>query len=160
MFNFLNAGANFKVVRILPLDHNEGKSYPLMNKHGKCLAVETTGNINPSENGATIVQSTCNPTEKGQLWKYDQRKFTICNDWNKCLSIPLSNEGWKTVDVFQWDRHAGRTQLWIAIYGNQFSMAGFCLTSEGNSDAAERVRAVTNSCDAKEKGQIWSFVQY
>ena len=132
-----------------------------MNGHGKCLAVETTGKIKPSENGAKIVQSTCNPTEKGQLWKYDKRKGLLCNDWNKCLSIPFSHDSRKTTDiVFQWDVMAEEEhQIWRAINTNQFVNLGFCLAFEGNSDG-NGPRAVTNYCNENEKEQTWSFIQY
>jgi len=126
-----------------------------MNKHGKCLAVETVGKSNPSENGAKIVQSTSNPTEKGQLWKYDQRKFTICNDWNKCLSLPFIYKNGKTSDLIADEQD----HIWMASNTNQFIILGFCLAFEGNSDG-NGVTAITNYCNESEKGQIGSFVQY
>jgi len=161
VLKFSGVGADFKVVRTVSLRHSEGKSYPLMNGHGKCLAVETTGKIKPFENGAKIVQSTCNPTEKGQLWKYDEQKRLLCNDWNKCLSIPFNHSFGKTSDFFQWDLIAGeKRQNWRPSNNNQLkAFVGFSLAIEGNSDG-NGIRAFTNNCNANEKGQIWSFVQY
>jgi len=154
------AGPDFKVVRTLPLDHAEGTSYPLMNKHGKCLAVETTGKVRPYENGAKIVQSTCNPTERGQLWKYDTEKLLLCNDWKKCLTFPFNLEWGPTSDVFQWDRISReKHQQWDGRFGaHRFLIFGYCLEIEGNSDGNGQ-RAITRMCGYGEKGQTWSFVQ-
>ncbi len=49
----------------MPLSYLDEKSHPLMNKHGKCLAVKTTGIKSPAENGVKIFQADCNPSEKG-----------------------------------------------------------------------------------------------
>ncbi len=88
----------------MPLGHLDGKSYLLMNKHGKCLAVETTGIKNPAENGAKLIQANCNPLEKGQLWKWNRKLELLCNEWNKCLSVPFNlNFGSRASFVFHWD---------------------------------------------------------
>ncbi len=57
VFNVSCAGADFKVVRTLSLDHYEGKSYPLMNKHGMCLAVETVGKLLSLSNGTLLLEN-------------------------------------------------------------------------------------------------------
>ena len=131
-----------------------------MNNHGKCLAVETTGTIKPSENGAKIIQADCDPSEKGQLWTWDRMKKLLCNDWNKCLSVPFNLGGGLTKDVFHWDLIKDeRRQQWAALSTHQFVNVGSCLAFEGNSDA-HGVRAITNYCKDSDKGQIWTFAWY
>jgi len=134
-----------------------------MNGHGKCLAVETTGKIHPSENGAKIVQSTCNPYEKGQLWKYEKNSRSLCNDWNKCLSTPF-NLGAGDIDenVFHSTFIPGeKHQKWYPSgdYKGRLAHLGYCLAIQEDSDANE-TRAITNLCRPDEKGLFWSFVQY
>lgn len=134
-----------------------------MNDHGKCLAVETTGKIHPSGNGAKIVQSTCNPYEKGQLWKYDEKSNSLCNDWNKCISTPLHLKGGKADKVFHstfvdWETHQKWT-LGSTKYKGMFINLGWCLAIEKNSDASD-TRAITKTCKPGEKGITWSFAQY
>ena len=141
----------------MPLNHRDGRSYLLINKHGKCLAVETTGIVSPADNGAKIIQADCNPSEKGQLWKYDQEKDSLCNDWRKCLSLPFELSGDGTSDVFQWDLIEGKqSQQWAALNTGQFLNGGWCLAFEGNSNA-HGVRAKTEYCNDNENGQMWSF---
>jgi len=133
-----------------------------MNGNGQCLAVETTGKIHPSENGANIVQSTCNPYEKGQLWKYEEKSKSLCNDWNKCLSTPFDLKRGKAENIFhstfipdeahqKWSSGSGK-------YKGIFFHLGWCLAIQQNSNASE-IRAITNNCKHDEKGQIWYFVQ-
>jgi len=131
-----------------------------MNKHGKCLAVETTARIKPSENGAKIVQSTCNPTEKGQLWKYDKHISAVCNDWNKCLAIPIGRKYERASAIFQWDLFSGeKHQIWALHNINHFANLGNCLSIDGTSDH-NGLNAITYYChDVNDKGQFWSFVQ-
>ena len=133
-----------------------------MNGHGQCLAVETTGKIHPSENGAKLVQSTCNPYEKGQLWKYEEKSKSLCNDWNKCLSTPFDLNGGRTENIFHSTFIPGETrQEWWSGSGNNggiFIQLGWCLAIQQNSDA-NKARSITNYCKPDEKGQNWSFVK-
>ncbi len=128
-----------------------------MSKHGKCLAVETTSAIKPSENGAKIIQADCDPSEKGQLWKWDRMKSLLCNDWSKCISLPFNLSQGRTSNVFQWEIIDGeKHQKWVAINTGQFLNFGWCLAFEGNSND-HGVRAKTEYCNDNENGQIWSF---
>ena len=134
-----------------------------MNKYGKCLAVETTGNFHSSENGATIIQSTCNPTEKEQVLKNDKQKYILCNHWNKCLSTPFTiifPKIEKTFDVFHCDLNDIKNVrgLWTFHFGEITNIhLSTCLAFEENS-GNHGERAIMNYCQITEKRQMWSFV--
>ena len=134
-----------------------------MNKHGKCLAVETTGIKNPAENGAKLIQANCNPLEKGQLWKWNRKLELLCNEWNKCLSVPFNlNFGNRASFVFHWDLNQSNEvplKKWVLKDTAQFLHMGYCLSVEGNS-GAHGALAMTELCDTEIKGQIWSFAWY
>ena len=119
----------------------------LKNGHGKCLAVDTT-NFDSSENGALIIQSNCNPTEKGQLWKLVQNKYqNLCNAWNKCLSPPLNYaHGDITSSLIQDEKKDSPNQHWIFINGNKVYNNGRCLSSKKNS-GNERAALISDSCE-------------
>ena len=147
----------------MPLSYFDGKSHPLMNKHGKCLAVETTGVKSPVENGAKLIQANCNPIEKGQFWKWDRKLELLCNEWNKCLSVPFKlNFGSRASFVFHWDFYQSNgvaLKKWLVKDTAQFIHMGFCLAIEGNSDS-HGVGAITEICNSESKSQIWSFALY
>ena len=134
-----------------------------MNKHGKCLAVETTGIKHPAENGAKLIQANCNPLEKGQLWKWNRKLELLCNEWNKCLSVPFKlNFGSRASFVFHWDLNQSDEvplKKWVLKDNAQFLHMGYCLSVEGNS-GAHGVLAMTELCNTDNKGQIWSFAWY
>lgn len=161
-FLFYFTDTSWKLRKKLYLNHRDGKSYPLINLHGKCLAVETAGTKSPADNGAKIIQAECNPSEEGQLWKYDQEKQILCNNWSKCLSLPLDNNQQRSnSDVFHWDLIEGENrQKWTAWNTGQFNNNGsWCLAFEGNSNS-HGVRAKTGNCNDLEDGQLWSFARY
>lgn len=112
----------------------------LKNGNGKCLAVETTGTINPNENGAKIIQANCDPSENGQRWEYDQGKELLCNAWKKCVSIPFDRRTdlVSTTNPFvlvQWDPVDGeKRQKWY-WRNNQFLSIGMCLTFQGDTNS-------------------------
>jgi len=138
------------------LDHPDGRSYPLKNKNGKCLAVSTAGDKKASENGAKIIQSNCNPLEKGQMWKWEGKH--LCNDWGKCLSVAKKTPGGKSY-VFQRDFNGSeKHQKWTGLkkMGLLINMDS-CLSIVGNSDVNGE-EAITEACNEKENGQVWSFV--
>ena len=141
------------------MDHAFEVSLLLQNKHGKCLGIETKGKRNPSENGAKVVQANCNPSEKGQLWKWDTNTNFLCNDWLKCISVSFNQGGYRAYDLFHWDTIIGVTkyQKWNVVNSVQFQNGGWCLASENNSDDPG-VPAITAKCNDEEEGQMWSFV--
>lgn len=140
------------------LQHPLNEYFPLMNTNSKCLAVETTGHIKPSENGAKIIQADCNPSEKGQRWKRDRENQAICNDWNKCISSAFNQSWGPTFDVFHWDRidPKNSSQLWLLSNTGEIIHYGFCLTFKENSDI-HGAKAFTDFCNI---GKIWSFYRY
>jgi len=91
----------------------------LKNGHGKCLAVDTKNVTDPSKNGAIIIQSDCNPTEKGQRWKRVKNKYwNLCNAWNKCLSSPLNYvPGDITSSLIQDENKDSMNQQWNFLSG-------------------------------------------
>lgn len=136
--------------RKISLDHTDGRSYPLKNNHGKCLAVSTTGPKKTSENGAKIIQADCNPLEKGQLWKIDNNK--ICNDWNKCVTVPIEWENNMNYEIFQWEYIDGdHRQEWMPNPKRQvFFHLGLCLSVNVKSNEAKM--------DQLKGSVIWYFV--
>lgn len=142
----------------LPLPHPFDTYFPLMNTNGKCLAVETTGTIKPSENGAKIIQADCNPSEKGQRWKWDRKNETLCNEWNKCISSPFNQKWGQTFDVFHWDLADPKncSQIWLLSNVGKIVHSRLCLTFKGNSDA-HGAKAFTDFCNI---AKIWSFYRY
>ena len=138
------------------LDHTDGRSYPLKNKNGKCLAVSTAGDKKASENGAKIIQSDCNPFDKGKMWKWEGKH--LCNDWGKCLSVPNKTHGGK-YNVFQWEYHGSdKHQKWAVLkkMGLLINMDS-CLSIVENSYVSG-AEAIIEACNEKENGQVWSFV--
>ncbi len=132
-----------------------------MNENGKCLAVETTGTINPAENGAKIIQATCDPSENGQLWKHDQRTQRLCNEWKKCLSIPFNVRLDVVIpfDLVQWEPVDGQTRQKWPQFDNQFLSGGMCLAFQGDvNSAGAKLGYCYNRKGSKEKGTTWKFV--
>lgn len=123
--------------RNIPLDHTDGRSYPLKNSLGKCLAVSTTGSQKPSENGAKLIQADCNPLEKGQLWKIINNK--ICNDWKKCVTVPIQWEKNMKYEIFHWEYIDGdHRQEWSPMARRQvFLHLGWCLSVNVESNEAK-----------------------
>ncbi len=123
----------------------------------KCLAVNTNGDVNPAKNGDIIIQSDCNPSEKGQLWKRNRDR--ICNDWNKCISTPLQKRpGSETSIIIHWDlNHEDQRQQFRITDENHLINLGKCLgiKKDANYPGAE---AKTGLCNENEYGQIWHFL--
>lgn len=112
--------------------------------------------MDPSKNGAFIVQSNCNPTEKGQRWKLVQNEYwNLCNAWNKCLSPPLNSKpGDITSNLIQDENKKSPNQQWIFISGDKLYNNGRCLSSKQNSG---NDRVALDSCNWSEEQQ-WIFV--
>jgi len=133
-----------------------GKYLPLVNKHGLCLAV--TGGINPGKMDAKIIQSDCNPSEKGQLWK--QNGDHLCNELNKCISTPLQRKpGSRAPYVIHLDlSHQDKRQEFRGTNESTIRNIDYCLgiKDDANCPGAE---AKTDICNSKENGQTWNFVE-
>ncbi len=141
----------------ISLGHTDGRSYPLKNNHGKCLAASSTGGQMPSENGTKIIQSNCNPLEKGQMWKWVGKH--LCNDWGKCLSASPIRTPSGAFSVFQLDFNGNdKHQKWNGLKKKGLLInTDSCLGIAGNSDVIG-AEARTDACNEKENGQVWSFV--
>ncbi len=140
---------------------NPSLGQQLMNDNGKCLAVETTGTINPAENGAKIIQAKCDPSEKGQLWKYDQGTQLLCNDWGKCLSIPFDVSLDKGIifNLIQWEPVDGQhRQKWFQL-SNQIRSIGMCLAFRAYNNPPGAILGYCYKRDgSQENGTMWNFV--
>jgi len=149
------------------LTYKEGKSYPLKNELGKCLAVSKLGSKEPSENGAKLIVADCNPSEKGQLWKWNVNN-RFCNDWNKCITIYPEWKRVYTDNITQWDNDDGKPfQFWLpgpliaGIGGSQLAnQYGWCLSNAQIISNQVEVSATVELCDVRKKGQLWSFYLY
>lgn len=118
--------------------------------------MNTNGEIDPSENGARIIQSECNVAEKGQLWQLKENR--LCNDWDKCISTPLKQDHGSRTFVIQWDPiKEEKRQIWKATHTNKLLNGGYFL---GISDDSNKVGAEAKTVyyNEKEKGQVWYFV--
>lgn len=141
---------------VLPPYAQFGTRLLLVNKHGQCLAVNTKEDIGPSLNGARIIQSDCNSSERGQIWKRNGDR--ICNDWNKCISTPLQQKsGTKTSIVIHRDlNHEDQHQQFRETNENHLINLGNCLGIKDDADYPG-AEAKTGFCNEKENGQIWQF---
>ncbi len=81
----------------------------------------------------------------------------LCNDWNKCLSIPLnSTPGDITSSLIQDDNKFSTHQRWGFLNGIQLYNNGRCLASKRNS-GNDRTPLITDSCNSLHEGQKWFF---
>lgn len=146
---------------IVRLNHTDGQSCLLMNKHNKCMSACSI-TVGP------VRQSNCDPNQKGQLWKWDSGR--LCNDCNRCNFISETGSTIKFkngkiestptgFEVFQWPFYDSNKSghKWIANgFGQLVSSRGPCLGVKGDSNAKEAILSV-DSCDKKENGQFWGF---
>jgi len=138
------------------LESKDSSFRQLKNGHGMCLAVETNGFINPSQNGALIIQSDCNSSEKGQYWKVTN-DFHLCNQWNKCLSIALNDKPGKITPIIIQDEHKNSEhQDWVHGNNGILYNKGRCLAIENNK-RNKGAAVQSNSCNFGLEGQIWTF---
>lgn len=140
---------------------NPSSGYVLMNDNGNCLAVETTGTINPDANGAKIIQANCDPSQKGQLWKYDKQTQMLCNGWGKCLSIPFNVRLDAVIpfDLIQWDPVDGQIRQKWSQLNNQFYSTGMCLAFPGYRQTPGAILGYCMKNDgSKEKRTTWTFL--
>jgi len=110
-----------------------------------------------SENGAFVIQSICNPKEKGQLWKW--KNFSrLCNNWDKCLTVDFKVKEGMSTYIMHSDMNGGKKQQKWYITGNEQlkNPMGYCLGVASNSDSPG-ARLETKVCEKKEKGQLWYF---
>jgi len=118
--------------------------------------VKTKGDLYTAQNGDQIIQSVCNPSEKGQLWK--RNGDLLCNDWNKCISTsPQQKLGSKTSFVVHWElKNEDQRQQFRGNNENNLINLRNCLgiKNDANYSGAE---AKTGFCNKKEQGQIWQF---
>jgi len=148
----------------IPLEHKEETSYLLRHHLGKCLAVSTTGRKKNSDNGAKIIISECNPSEKGQLWKLITFNYTsrgrilevsnLCNEWDKCLTVDFEWSKGYTSNIFHWENIDGEErQIW-AMYDRlkTISHFGLFLSVDEKSNPQE---AVLNFLEKSRSS--WSF---
>lgn len=143
---------------IKQVSESNGSSFrQLKNRHRMCLAVETNGTINPSENGALIIQSDCTALEKGQQWKLTDDH--LCNQWNKCISTPLNTlPGDIARNIIQSEHQNSEHQNWK--YGEKMGIVynkGRCLSTIENSKY-KGAAVQTYVCNFGLEGQIWNFV--
>ena len=115
--------------------------------------------MDPSKNGVLIIQSNCNPTEKGQRWKRVKNKYwNLCNAWNKCISPPLNYAfGDITSSLIQDENKNSLNQIWIFIKGDKVYNNGRCLSSKNNS-GNDGEALISGECNDRSEGQKWSFV--
>jgi len=126
----------------------DGTVYVLKNGHDKCMAVNSSDPKFPTLNGSTVVQSDCNPSEKGQLWRW-KKKRRLCNNWDKCLTVFKS-------DVVLWENIDGEIgQEWYFIRNDLYAK-GFCVLPYLDSVANE-AKMVIEICAPKKKGKSWNF---
>ena len=139
-----------------PLNHKLDKTLLVRNNHGKCLAVDTHGERNPAENGAKIVQSDCNFSEKGQRWKIQNNR--VCNDWNKCITTSFEYKSGSITFIVHWDPvNDERRQMWSVSGKNHFYNIGHLLGISKDSDKTG-AEAITDYSDERKKGQFWYFM--
>jgi len=88
-----------------------------------------------SENGAFVIQSICNPREKGQLWKW-KNISRLCNGWYKCLTVDFKLKEGMSTRIMHYDINGGkRQQKWYIKENKPPNEMGFCLGVASNSDS-------------------------
>ena len=137
---------------------NNQSSRQLKNKHGKCLAVFTNGTSSPTDNGAKVIQSYCNPQEKSQFWRVIGDH--LCNGWNKCLSLPnnIDKEN-SNSEIVHTDLNTDSwRQRWkFENPGRILDNRGRCLSVFFNPDSSDGEVKI-DKCNSSNKGQWWSFI--
>ena len=112
-----------------------------------------------------VVQSNCNPNDKGQLWKWigDRLSNSIGHFVSKVQkSTSFEPVTGKQTPIFKIHLRSFITSQWIhqtwdsTAMGQLVSNDGSCLGVENNSDSHDAVLSV-QSCDKNEKGQFWFF---
>jgi len=121
-----------------------------------CLAVMTTKTKKSEENGAKIIQANCDPSKKGQNWKWENRGGVnrLCNAWDKCL---FNMNFGRNSNIQHLQRIPCIRQHWHqnnnpGLIKNDF----FCLAVDKDSKA-HGAAIITTDCNPAEKGQIWAF---
>ena len=121
-----------------------------------CLGVLSDEKKKSEEDGAQIIQAKCNPTEKGQNWKYDKSDVVrLCNAWNYCIF----NDKFDKNELIQHYHRisSDKRQEWMKLKGSSSEVnLGFCLAIDKDSNA-HGAAIITTDCDSKEKGQRWNF---
>ena len=113
------------------------------------MAVSSSDPKLASQNGSSVVQSDCNPSEKGQLrmWKKNRR---LCNDWDKCLSVI----NYPYVEL--WENIDGKLEQVWHFFQNNLYTRGLCVIPRLNS-AANEAQMVIETCAINKKGKSWNF---
>ncbi len=133
----------------------DGESYILMNQHYKCIFGKRLNQVN-----VQLVHTNCNPYEKEQIWKWNGGN--LFNDLGYITkSLKGKTRGLSIFEVrlmFRVTDQKWNDQKWSATDKNQIvSSDGLCLSVDKNSDAPGAILS-TSSCDLKEEGQFWSFL--
>ncbi len=140
-----------------------------MNNHGKCLAPKTYNYQSSNRAGLKLIQTVCNtfyPSfEDGLGWSMKKgdnyRGGMRLNFVFDCISFDGFLNGTSKYATLS-DRDEGEcyNQTWKEFEnGYQFASGNNCLAIEGDS-AESYSYAVSAVCDAEQKGQIWSFVEF
>ena len=140
-----------------------------MNNHGKCLVPEGYLSVNRAE-GVKLIQTVCNPFpgwDNGIGWsimKGDKNGSGIrLYYYFYCISFNgILNYQSKYAEVLGHQEQECNNQNWKAVVlenGNQLASGNKCLAIEGDS-AESRSFAIPAVCDAEQKGQMWSFVEF
>ncbi len=126
----------------------DGTAYVLKNGHGKCMTVKSSDPKLASRNGSTVVQSDCNPSGKGQLWRWKKNR-RLCNHLDKCLTA-------FKLDVVLRENIDGEIgQEWYFIR-NDLYVKGQCVLPYSDS-ASNESKMVIEECNIKRKGKSWTF---
>ena len=129
----------------------------MKNEHGMCLAVLSVVKKRAEENGAEIIQAKCDPSKKGQNWKWeiDNNVKRLCNGWNFCLFNEKFHP--KAAHIIHFHRLRDPRQHWIQNTNPGLVMNfHFCLAVDKDSNA-HGAAIITTDCNVKEKGQRWTY---
>ena len=129
----------------------------MKNEHGMCLAVMSVVKKRAEEDGAQIIQAKCDPSKKGQNWKWeiDNNVKRLCNGWNFCLFNEKFHQ--KAARIIHFHRLRDPRQHWIQKRNPGPVMNfEFCLAVDKDSNA-HGAAIITTDCNPKEKGQRWTY---
>lgn len=137
----------------------DGESYLVMNQHQKCIFAKRLNEFGRVQ----LVQSNCNPDEKGQIWKWSNN--TLFNDFGIITRSKSSTRktptGLPIFDIYLMNRviyDTLRDQKWNASGGNQLiSSDGSCLSVDKKSDAPGAFLSA-GICIDREKDSFWYFL--
>ncbi len=158
---FVGKSPTFELSKMVSENKKDEKSYLLKNKRNKCMS---SGRLNPYGPYETV----CNPKDKDQHWKWCG-DGNICNHSGKLLSKTHSSTApepnGKIVKIFSikllgLDKSKTFNQKWRATNLGQLvdSIDGLCLGIACNSVDRQHFLLAAKTCDEKDDGQFWSFI--